>query len=235
MEASNAGYLEVVSTYIHLNPVRSGLIEAGKEELRRYRWSSYPWYLTGPGRGPAWLERQRVMGALRLKPADRRGYGAYMEGRALEIGLKKGRAELEEPWKALRRGWYAGGEEFAAKLRSRIQGLVRGRRRESHSGAAKVEHGEQAAEQLLHQGMATLGLGPEDLARRPRVSARKAALAAWLRERTTVSLRWLSARLDMGHYTNAGRGPRKMNPAGLLQFRQARAKLRLLETHEAIE
>jgi hypothetical protein len=51
-----------------------------------------------------------------------------------------------EQWKALRRGWYAGGETFAEKLGGRIQRLLAGRRRESHSGAAKREHGERAAE-----------------------------------------------------------------------------------------
>jgi hypothetical protein len=65
-----------------------------------------------------------------------------------------------------------------------------------------------------------------------KVSAKKAALAGWLRERSTVSLRWLSARLAMGHYTNGGRGPRKISPGGLRQFQQARAKLALLENKE---
>jgi putative transposase len=231
VEAANAGYLENVSTYIHLNPARAGLIEVGKEKLKHYRWSSYLWYLTPPRRGPAWLERDRVMGALRLKPEDRRGYEMYLEGRVLELGLKAGRVELEEQWKALRRGWYVGGDRFATKLREQIEQLVRGRRRESHSGAGKREHGEQAAEQLLQQGMAALELAADDLVLMPKASAEKAALARWLRERTTVSLRWLSGRLDMGHYTNASRSPRKMNPSGLRKFKQARSKLEFLETN----
>src|SRR5665213_1655480 len=51
VEAANAGYLEVVSSYIHLNPARAGLIEIGKERLKTYRWSSYPRYLAGEGKG----------------------------------------------------------------------------------------------------------------------------------------------------------------------------------------
>jgi putative transposase len=105
VEAANACYLENVSTYIHLNPARAGLVEPGKEKLKSYRWSSYPLYLTPSHCGPAWLERERVMGALRLKPSDRRGYEIYLEGRVLELGMKAGRVELEEQWKALRRGW----------------------------------------------------------------------------------------------------------------------------------
>ena len=132
-----------------MNPARAGLIVIGKEKLKGYRWSSYSWYLKSARSGPAWLERGRVMRALRLKPEDRRGYEAYLEGRVLELGLKAGRAELEGQWKALRRGWYVGGEPFGARLRATVGRLVRGLRRESHSGAVKREHEEQAAEQLL--------------------------------------------------------------------------------------
>lgn len=145
--------------------------------------------------------------------------------------MKSGRAELEGQWKALRRGWYVGGEPFAMKLLDQIDRLVRGCRRESHSGGVKREHGEQAAEQLLQRGLAALGLATGDLALLPKVSVEKAALAGWLRERTTVSLRWLSARLDMGHYSNASHGPRKMNQGNLRKFRQARSKLDFLDTN----
>jgi REP element-mobilizing transposase RayT len=233
VDAANAGYLETVSTYIHLNPARAGLIPICKAKLKSYRWSSYPWYLTPAGRGPVWLERTRVMGALRLQPGDRRGYEAYLEGRVLELGMKAGRAELMEQWKALRRGWFIGGEGFGTKLRERIERLLHGRQRESYSGAAKREHGEQAAERLLGAGLAALGMTMIPL--RPKVSAHKAALAGWLRERTTVSLRWLSRRLAMGHYTNAGRGPRRMTPATLRQYRQAKAKLLRLDQQNGNE
>jgi REP element-mobilizing transposase RayT len=34
-------YFQVVSTHIHLNPARAGLIRLGQERLNRYRWSIY--------------------------------------------------------------------------------------------------------------------------------------------------------------------------------------------------
>jgi hypothetical protein len=141
------------------------------------------------------------------------------------LGLKAGRAELEGQWKALRRGWYVGGEPFGARLRATVGRLVRGLRRESHSGAAKREHGEQAAEKLLQAGLVALGLTAGELVLGPKVTAEKAALAQWVREPTTVSLRWVSTRLEMGHYTNAGRGPRKMSAGGVRKARKARSKL----------
>ncbi|MGD1084381.1 MAG: hypothetical protein ABSA47_06455 [Verrucomicrobiota bacterium] len=98
------------------------------------------------------------------------------------------------------------------------------------SGAAKREHAEQAARQLLRLGLEALGLGVYELARLPRTAAEKSALEVWLRERSTVSLPWVSERLQMGHYTNASVGPGRMRPASLRKFRQARSKLDLLDT-----
>jgi hypothetical protein len=60
------------------------------------------------------------------------------------------------------------------------------------------------------------------------VAADKAALAQWVRGRTTVSLRWVSARREMGHYTNAGRGPRKMSAGDVRNARKARSKLDII-------
>lgn len=57
------------------------------------------------------------MPELGLDKAAVRGYEAYMEGRALELGMKAGRREWETKWKELRRGWYMGGEGFMETLR----------------------------------------------------------------------------------------------------------------------
>ena len=46
-----------------------------------------------------------------------------------------------------------------------------------------------------------LGLRAGDVAALPKGAPEKTALAWWLRERTTVSLRWASEELGMGHYT----------------------------------
>jgi putative transposase len=115
-------YFQVVSTYIHLNPARAGLIRVGQERLKRYRWSSYPRYLNRAGRRPVWLSTAQVMGSLRLGPQERHGYEAYIESRVLELGTKAGRKELEAQWKSLRRGWYVGGHSFLDKLGRYLDG-----------------------------------------------------------------------------------------------------------------
>jgi hypothetical protein len=78
----------------------------------------------------------------------------------LELGTKAGRKELEAEWKALRRGWYVGGESSLDKLRGYLDGAREGRRRESHSGQAKAAHDEAATENALQEALAYLGLSP---------------------------------------------------------------------------
>jgi putative transposase len=209
VDGTDANYLQVVSTYIHLNPARAGLIRMGRDKLKRYRWSSFPWYLSL--RCPDWLCREVVMGSLGLRPEQRRGYEAWMEGRVLELGLKAGQRQWEERWKDLRRGWYLGGESFLEKLEKWLDQAVKGHKRESHSGGARQAHDEAAAERLVLRGMKALGLTPSDLAQLPRGAPQKVALAWWVRRQTTVSLRWLSERLVMGHDTRVTKAVSRMN------------------------
>jgi hypothetical protein len=218
----------VVGTYIHLNPARAGLIRPGKEPLRHYRWSSYPWYLKPAGQGPPWLRRERVLEALRLTEKNRKGYEAYMESRVLELGLKAGHRKLEEKWRALRRGWYVGGESFQEQLKEKLGAIVAGKKRESHSGGAQQAHGETAAGTLLAEGLAALGLSRSNLEELPKGAPEKTVLAWWLRDRTTVSLRWVGQMLAMGHYTRVTQAVSRMSrhPGRKLE----KLKQRLLKT-----
>jgi len=203
-------YFQVASTYIHLNPARAGLIRIGDERLKNYHWSSYPWYLDRAGKKPEWVHCARVMGSLGLAEKDCRGYEAYLEGRVLELGSKAGRKELDEQWKALRRGWYVGEESFAEKLREGLKRALQGRRRESHSGSARMAHDQAAAEERLKQALQRLGLDETALEELPKGSPEKLVLAWWLRENTTVTLRWVAQRLGMGHYTRVTKAISRM-------------------------
>jgi len=225
-------YLRVVSTYIHLNPARARLIRPGEERLKRYRWSSYPWYLTRAGKGPVWLSRERVMGSAGLEVGQGKGYEAYIEGRVLELGSKAGRKELDEEWKGLRRGWYVGERNFERNWRSGLGMAVRGRKPESHSGRAKQAHGEAAAERCLELGLAALGVTEGMLGEMGKGALEKVALAWWVRERTTVPLRWVSERLGMGHYTRVTQAVSRMRRNPGRKLRQMGRKLARLEVAE---
>ena len=119
------------------------------------------------------------------------------EGRVLELGSKAGCKELDKQWKELRRGWYVGGESFAESLKEGLQNTVQGRRRESHSGPAREAHDQAAAERKLDQAMEILGLDQESLKELPKGSPEKLVLAWWLRENTTVTLRWVCERVTV--------------------------------------
>jgi len=201
VDGSAPGYFEVVGTYIHLNPARAGLIRPGREPLRRYRWSSYAEYLRRAGQGPEWLCRERVLAALKLKPGESKRYEAYVESRVWELADPATHAEWEVKWRELRRGWYLGDESFLDQLKARLGKLVAGKRRESHAGGARRTHDESTARALLVKGLKALGLSAGEAVGLPKGAAEKTALAWWLRERTTVSLRWVSEELAMGHST----------------------------------
>jgi REP element-mobilizing transposase RayT len=68
VDAESPGYLRTACEYVHLNPVRAKLLRP-EEPLRAYRWSSYPAYLERPGRRPAWLRVERLLGELGI-PKD---------------------------------------------------------------------------------------------------------------------------------------------------------------------
>ena len=225
VDEQDEDYFQVVSTYIHLNPARAKLIRVGAERLRRYRWSSYPWYLNRAGKRPAWLNTARVMGNLGLGPEEVKGYEAYMEGRVLELCTAAGRKELNEQWKALGRGWYVGGEGFVGKLQEHLDAVRKGRRRESHSGGAKRAHDEAGAERELARAIGLLGLKEESMAGLSRNAPLKVVLAWWLRRRTTVSLRWVADRLGMGHYTRVTQAISRTNRRPGRKLKQIKEKL----------
>jgi hypothetical protein len=54
-------------------------------------------------------------------------------------------------------------------------------------------------------------LDPESALELPKGSPEKLVLAWWLRENTTVTLRWVSERLGMGHYTRVTQAIRQMS------------------------
>ena len=47
VDASGTGYLKSACDYVHLNPVRAGLLRP-EQPLEAYPWSSYPLYLKAP-------------------------------------------------------------------------------------------------------------------------------------------------------------------------------------------
>jgi REP element-mobilizing transposase RayT len=192
VDGAAGNYFGVVSTYIHLNPARAHLLRVGKDSLGQYQWSSYPAYVRAGVRRPPWLTVQRIMSNLGLRPGDRAGYTAYVEGRMLELKTQAGRRELNEQWRGIRRGWYLGEDDFRESLLERVAKVLRAGRKSTYSGGAKVEHGEGEAERMLKVGLGVLGMGAVNWQASAKGMAQKQVLAWWLCGRTTVSRRWVS-------------------------------------------
>jgi hypothetical protein len=65
-----------------------------------------------------------------------------------------------------------------------------------------VVHGEAEAVKLLGEGMEKLGLLPEQLGGKPKLSPRKQVLPAWIASQTLVGTEWIAGMLWMGHRSN---------------------------------
>ena len=87
IEGKRPEYFRLASQYIHLNPVRAGLLAAGKPDLISYAWSSFPLFVKRAVL-PRWLRRERVFGSVELPDegaGSRRRYRAWMARRTQEV------------------------------------------------------------------------------------------------------------------------------------------------------
>lgn len=231
VDMEEEGCLERMATYIHLNPMRAGVVVPGGRGLEAYRWSSYGEYLKKPGKRPEWLETRRVLSALGLADTSRGrwGYREYMESRAEALGNEQEKAAAETGWKGIRRGWYVGGEEFRDRLLDNLQGVMRGKRRESYSGAEVEAHDERAAERWLRVGMKALGMEEGALVSGRKGKLEKCLLAWLMKKRTVVSNDWITRQLRMGHPSNIPTYVRVMETSGDSRVVRLRKRLEILK------
>jgi len=204
IQTDSGEHFETVSTYIHLNPARAGLLKDAEQGLRQYALSSYIQYLGRRKLRPGWLAVDRVLGNLGLgdDARGRRRYEQYMEDRVAELRTATGKRALRKQWEPLRHGWYVGSEDFGETLIQNLKRGVNGHDRRSYGGEAIRRHDEYEAEQLIQRGMRQLGLSDEELRHLPKGHAYKCALAHLAHSLTMVSHKWLSERLNMGHPQN---------------------------------
>ncbi len=191
VDGSGDGYLATVCDYVHLNPVRAKLIKAN-QPLESFRWSSYGEYLKTPTERPPWLRVERLFGEKRIpkdSPAGRREFARLMEQRRSE--------ESEEAFKGIRRGWCLGDEEFRAELLAAAKDRVG----PSHYSESRQETEEAKAQRIVQEGLKEFGWKEKELASRAKGDRNKVKLARRLRTETTMSLKWIAQRLEMGVWT----------------------------------
>ena len=96
-----------VSRYIHLNPVRAGLVNRPEQ----WAWSSYPGY-RDPRRAQNWVAHDQLLNAWQGERGGKNSRAAYV--RFVEAGLKD---PPPPPFHEAIGGWILGSERFVARLR----------------------------------------------------------------------------------------------------------------------
>jgi putative transposase len=177
----NESYYWTVSRYVHLNPVRAGLVARPEQ----WEWSSYPGY-RDPRRRQAWVAYDRLLAAWQ---GDHGKSVATAYVRFVEAGLSTPPAS---PFREAFGGWILGSERFLDQLRSRV-GLV--------STNPPLPEARQLAgldpDRIMAAVAGFYGVDATLLSRRhdPHLAR---AVAAWLcRRHTTAPLRLLAERLGL--------------------------------------
>ena len=194
VEGSGNGYLKTACDYVHLNPVRAGLLRS-EDRLVAYPWSSLMWYLAAPEHRPGWMRVDRLLGEHGLGSdlaANRQEFERRMEARRL--------AETdEEALKVLRRGWCLGGGEYKRQMLEAMEGKLG----EYHSGELRRETAEAKAERIVAEELSRQGWNENDLATRRKSDPGKLRIAARLRRETTLTIKAIASRVHLGSSRSA--------------------------------
>jgi len=187
IDERSPGYLVTAANYVHLNPVRAGLLRKSAP-LQEYLWSSYPAYLQRRLR-PDWLRVDRVLGEHGVQvdsPKGRREFSRRMQQLCLT-------AQVIAPVSLLR-GWKIGAEDFADWLAEKL--ARRGRKGERASERRETD--QALAERLVRESLIKARWSEKDLKHRRKSHAQKLTIARQLREQTPMSRQWIAKRLNMG-------------------------------------
>jgi putative transposase len=214
---SDQHYLTDLLDYIHLNPVRAGLVDTRQGlGLLSYRWSSLNQvYAVAPNRRPAWCATERGLSAFGCADsvAGRREMIKRLEQRARsEAAEKCGWAVRADQSlnSTLRRGWYWGTEEFREKLlHAASERSRRMTNRNYRSNRQAHDHAQAGAEEVICNGLKLLGLTENDLKISRGSDPRKVGLAWAIARSTTISQRWIANRLTMRSAANVSQQIRR--------------------------
>jgi len=189
VDERDAHYLRTVCDYVHLNPVRAGILE-DEEPISDYRWSSYPAYLGARRLRPEWLRTDRLLGEHGIRRDDARGrreLSRRMEAQRLDP--RDGKVEAR-----IRRGWQFGAEDFGERLRERMGPAVPERHESKYVRESMVER----ARRIVREELADARLEAETLKALPKGAPIKIRIARRLRQSTTLTLREIAVLLHAG-------------------------------------
>jgi putative transposase len=207
------GYLGTVLDYLHLNPVRAGIVGGrSSKSLLDYRWSSLTGaYLCSPRKRPKWVDVETAFPLFGLKDsaAGRRRFLERLELTVEEESARRCGARTPEGQSlqsTLTRGWYFGSQAFRARLLAllaRTDADLRPNQGQHYEAAVLIrDAAEQKAERIFIRELCAADLTEKGLRERPRSEPLKWKIARTMRTETTVSLGWIAHRLDLGSASN---------------------------------
>lgn len=217
IEGGSDYYYCSLMDYIHLNPVRVGLVRIGDgQSVREYPWSSVAaGYAVAESKRASWLAAAEGLAMAQCPDtaAGRRRFVAHLDQRAQEEGSRRAGViapENDHRRSHLRHGWYWGSQAFAERTLKLAERAVMSRRNRTYrSGAVSRAHDEREAERLLSGGLAAAGLKENALSHLPGSDLRKRALASLLMERTVARQSWIAERLAMRSAANVSQQVRR--------------------------
>ena len=232
----DGAYLTRLVHYIHLNPVRAGLVKK-RDGLEQYEWSSLLDYCLPPRKRRKWVAVERGLESMEL-PDTAKGRRRFLEWTGSCVDWRKRECagiwqeEGESLQSTVRRGWYFGAEEFREKLVKRLSKMPakqwKKSRSQGYEGAQARGHGKAEAERLIQEAEKAFALKKSDWKKLKKGDWRKGAIATLIRKRSLMDNSWLAERLHMGA-TNAVSRTMKESQAYLSGNRQAKKQVKLLD------
>ena len=193
--------LRRVVDYIHLNPVRAGVLSISR--LRGYSLSSY---------GKFWLERMHprlsrkgFLGPLGL-PDNLDGMEAYEKW--LATREEGDPAKEEQLKKEMQSGWIIGSREFREEVQARFEKVEKAA---DWGGPELNELLEGRWEKIVQEELLARNLTEENIHTNPKLANWKIEISRRLRKETQASNGWIVRRLNMGHPSNVSKY-RNSNP-----------------------
>ena len=175
--------------YVHLNPMRAGILNGTTQSLIDYPWSSLSrGYAVSPQKRPCWLKTDDGFGILGLNDSvkGRRLYVQRLEDQARQGVNAPELSEHQSLKSTLHRGWYWGSEQFREYLLKKVDAAAIRRNRNYQSAQMGRDHGQAEAEKIVQQGLVRFGLSEIDLESLPGSDPRKVAIADSIHQSTTT-------------------------------------------------
>jgi len=208
-------YLRSVIWYVHLNPVRAGLVKrlkGGAWNWEAQKWSSLvSGYFRAPKQRQRWMHTGVSLGMEQCSDtaSGRRRYRRLADERAGEWKAKPspGR-ELQESRPST--GWYLGCEGFRDWLLDGIAERLAGKSNSYRCSEQAHEHGEQRARELLEAGCQFFGWQVKDLESLKGGNVKRLLIAELVRGHTSVKQQWLAEHLHLKSAGNVSQQLRRL-------------------------